>query len=100
MYQVIWKYKIEEKNQNLFEAAYGQYGVWATFFHAAKEYRGSQLLRATDSDTSYLLIDQWSTKEDYEKFLDQNHLEYQQMSTDFGKLYIAEERLGTYQTVQ
>ena len=96
MYTVIWKYTVLDKNRTDFEIAYRGGGTWAGFFSKDSAYKGSHLLRGTEKENEYVLMDNWDSHEAYDKFLNENDSMYHEMSARLGKLYINEERIGGF----
>ena len=100
VYSVIWKYKIKPENKDIFEFEYGGNGTWSKLFTKSENYRGSFLHKSEDEVDTYLLVDTWINKQSYESFKKMNQETYDQISTGFEYLYIAEEKIGSFNSVQ
>ena len=96
MYSIVWKYKIKPEFKEKFEFEYGNKGKWAKFFRASESYQGSTLHSSIDDPNTYLLIDQWSSREDYDSFLQVHEAKYQEMSLTMAHLYELEEKIGEF----
>jgi hypothetical protein len=57
MIQIAWQYEVKEESRGRFELAYGPGGAWSTLFARAPGYRGTALLRDTQSPRKYMTID-------------------------------------------
>ena len=96
MYSIVWKYKTNEKNQTEFEFEYGKRGTWSKLFMNSINYSGSYLYKSSDKLHSYLLIDNWTDRESYESFMNENKDIYENLSRNFKKLYETEEKIGAF----
>lgn len=98
MYKVVWRYVVPLENQPQFELAYSADGAWATLFKQSEDYLGSRLNKSEIEGNTYILIDSWNAKDNYERFLQINKQEYQRLNEKFQNLYNEEERMGTNKT--
>lgn len=98
MYCIAWKYTVSS-NQSKFEEEYSRSGSWFKFFEPCEDYLGHELMKAADGQT-YLLLDKWMSKEDYDDFLQDNQLAYEQLNEKCKSLYDKEESMGTYTILQ
>ena len=99
-YLIVWKYKVKPEYKEKFEIEYGASGAWNSFFIKSKSYKSSFLhLSETELDT-YLLIDSWTSKELYEKFVKANSEDYQKLSSKFEYIYESEEKIGMFTSVE
>jgi hypothetical protein len=95
-YLILWRYRVDPAQADLFERTYGDAGPWSALFRASADYRGSTLMRQGSAPAgSYLLIDAWRDQESYETFLSSHRAEYDRLSAQCAPLYLEEERLGT-----
>ncbi len=99
MYCILWKYEVDKGKQKEFETEYGRSGSWFKFFEPCDDYLGHDLLKNT-SENSYMLIDRWISKADYEGFLKSNKAEYDQINDKFKDLYTSESQIGTFDIIQ
>ncbi|MEQ9465893.1 MAG: hypothetical protein RLN88_00695 [Ekhidna sp.] len=98
MYCLAWKYKVSS-NQSKFEEEYGRNGSWFKFFETCEDYLGHELMKSADGK-SYILVDKWMSKADYEDFLDEHKAEYDQLNEKNKGLYDEEEALGEFDLLQ
>jgi len=98
MYCLVWKYKVPS-NQSQFEAEYGRSGSWFKFFETSEDYLGHDLMKGNDGET-YILVDKWMSKDDFEDFLDENQAEYDQINEKCKGLYESEVQLGEFDLLQ
>ena len=99
MYSIVWKYKINPEFKDKFESEYGPNGQWAKLFNSSKHYRGSVLHTNVEDQNFYLLIDRWSSQENYEHFLRTHESAYQEMSVAMEHLYEVEEKIGGFNSL-
>jgi heme-degrading monooxygenase HmoA len=85
-------YEVAPQRRDEFEEAYGPHGQWAELFRAGDGYLGTTLDRTGDG--SYLVIDRWRSRADYERFLADNAARYEAMSAFNARLYLSERRLA------
>ncbi|MEO9871093.1 hypothetical protein [Ekhidna sp.] len=98
MYCLAWKYKVSS-NQAKFEEEYGRNGRWFKFFESCDDYLGNELMKGADG-TTYILIDKWMSKADYQDFIDENKATYDDLSENNKTLYDNEEQLGEFDLLQ
>ena len=67
MIALIWRYEVLDEARSAFEATYAPTGAWAQLFARAEGFRGTELFRAEDG--SYLTLDIWNSRADFEAFL-------------------------------
>ena len=98
MYCLAWKYKVSSNNGK-FEEEYGRNGGWFKFFESSDDYLGTELMKHADG-TTYLVIDKWMSKADYQDFIDENKADYDQLNEQCKALYDDEESLGEFDLLQ
>ncbi|MEO9482084.1 MAG: hypothetical protein ABJG47_01475 [Ekhidna sp.] len=98
MYCLVWKYKVSA-NHAKFEEEYGRSGSWFKFFESSEDYLGSELMKHADGK-SYILIDKWMSKSDYQDFIDENKADYDQLNQNCKALYDEEEDMGEHDLLQ
>ena len=96
MYVVIWRYTVLPADAESFEREYGPGGTWVEFFRRGTGYASTDLLKA---ESHYLTIDRWTSKADYDKFLDAREAEYEELDARLAKLTETEEKVGEYEGV-
>ncbi|MDQ4087038.1 MAG: antibiotic biosynthesis monooxygenase [Pseudomonadota bacterium] len=97
MIALIWRYEVREEHRAGFEAAYGPTGDWARLFARGDGFRGTELLRAEDG--SYITLDIWRTKEDFEAFLAEHGPDYEALDRQMEGWTQCEHRLGEYEVL-
>ena len=98
MYYIIWKYTVDKAKQPKFEEEYNRSGSWFKFFEPCSDYMGHELIKSTEEE-SYILIDKWMSKQDYETFLTSNQLEYDDLNNRSQDLYDAEKLIGLFNSI-
>jgi len=99
MYAIIWKYKIIPDSKEAFEQLYGSEGSWAKLFRTSKDYLGSHLHNSEEDSNTYLLIDAWRNGQSYMEFLKTNEEQYKLFSSQCEYLYVLEEKIGSFNSV-
>ena len=97
MIALVWRYEVAEENRLAFEAAYGPTGDWALLFAQAAGFRGTELFRAGDG--SYLTIDVWQQRADFDAFLAGHARAYEALDAETEKLTLCEHRIGEYEVL-
>jgi len=97
MYCLVWKYKVSSTKAK-FEEEYGRSGSWFKFFEACEDYLGHDLMKGEDG--TYILVDKWMSKADFQDFLDENKAEYDQLNEKSKALYDEEVEMGEYELLQ
>lgn len=98
MYCIAWKYTVSSDHSK-FEQEYSRNGSWFKLFEPCEDYLGHELMKG-ENDNTYLLLDKWMSKEDYEEFLADNQAAYDQLNDRCKGLYDSEESLGSYIILQ
>ncbi|PKP08399.1 MAG: hypothetical protein CVU09_15745 [Bacteroidetes bacterium HGW-Bacteroidetes-4] len=98
-YLISWRYRIQAVQKERFEQEYGPRGSWHKFFSRNEAYLGSDLHQQHDDAHCYLLCDRWTSKNAYEAFISMHSETYQQLSRQFEALYLSEEHLGSWQSI-
>ena len=95
MIALIWRFEVRDEERAAFEAAYGPEGDWARLFAQSGGFRGTELLRAADG--SYLTLDVWRSKADFDAFLADHGPAYETLDRETEPLSRCEHRLGEYE---
>ena len=98
MIAIIWRFEVVEAHRAEFEAAYGPTGDWARLFARSGGFRGTELMRA--SDGSYLTLDVWRAKADFDAFIAEHRADYLALDQSCGAWTRAEHRLGEYEVME
>jgi hypothetical protein len=99
MYSIIWKYKIGHKFESEFENEYGRCGSWNKFFGTSGSYLGSYLNKSEEDKYIYILIDTWVDRSSHDDFMTQNTEAYKSLSKKFENIYISEELIGGFESI-
>jgi heme-degrading monooxygenase HmoA len=86
-----FEYSVAPERRAEFEAVYGPAGEWAELFRLGAGYLGTTLERTGEG--SYLVVDRWRSRADYERFLAEHAARYEAMSRANERLYVSERRL-------
>jgi heme-degrading monooxygenase HmoA len=95
MFALIWRYEVLGEARAAFEAAYAPAGAWARLFARAQGFRGTQLLKAEDG--SYLTLDVWSSRADFEAFMAEHRDDYEALDRSTEGWTSSERRIGSYE---
>jgi len=95
MIGLIWRYEVLEEARAAFETAYGPTGAWARLFARADGFRGTELFKAEDG--SYLTLDVWRSKADFDAFLAEHRADYEALDRSTHGWTSCEHRLGEYE---
>ncbi len=74
---ILWKFRVKKESIPQFEKIYGPHGEWARLFQKSKSYIGTELYK--DATGSYLTVDEWVSREAYEKFKEDFVQEYRSL---------------------
>lgn len=96
MYSIIWSYKVVSGKENEFEKMYGEEGEWVKLFRKYPDYIKTELHKNLDENSHYITIDNWTSKESYNKFRDQAGSEFEVIDKLGEKLTFSETPLGKF----
>jgi heme-degrading monooxygenase HmoA len=94
---ILWRYKVRPERVADFERVYDASGDWAKLFARASGYLGTELLR--DGEGSYLTIDRWHARGDFDNFLTAHRADYEALDKICDGWTIKEERLGIFEAL-
>jgi heme-degrading monooxygenase HmoA len=97
MIEVIFRYRVHPAQTRAFEHAYGPHGPWAGLFAVHRGFRRTRLFRHKDEEGTYICMDVWESKGDYDDFRAQNAAAYAQLDRELHLLYVEELLLGYYE---
>ena len=97
MYCIVWKYGVDKSSASKFEEEYSRSGSWFKFFEPCDDFLGHDLLKAADG--TYLIIDKWMGKKDYDSFVKSNQIEYSALEDKTKELYQSEEKIGEFEAL-
>lgn len=97
MIALVWRYEVKEEARAAFEATYAPTGAWARLFARSEGYRGTELFRAEDG--SYLTLDIWRSRADFEAFLEAHGDDYEALDRSTESWTTAEHKIGDYEVL-
>ena len=97
MIALVWRFEVRDAERARFERAYGPDGDWARLFARADGFRGTELFRADDG--SYLTMDVWRSRADFDAFLDTHRPDYEALDRETEALTRCEHRIGEYEVL-
>ena len=95
--EVFYRYRVHPSQSKAFEDAYGSAGPWARLFRQHAGFRRTRLFRHRDDPMTYVTIDVWETKEDWDRFRTESSLAYARLDRELRMLYLEELLLGYYE---
>lgn len=99
MVEVVWEFVVKEKFRGQFELAYGPGGAWSRLFGRCPGFRGTTLLRDTQDQRRYLLIDLWETAEQREQALSERKTEYADLDASFAEWTESRTMIGIFRVL-
>jgi len=95
---IIWEFHPRAGKRREFEKAYGPDGVWGRLFSRAEGYVGTELLRV-DKSLRYFTIDEWESRETYERFRKNYVVEYGEIDAQCELLTESETKVGEFDSL-
>lgn len=95
MFVALWEFEVKPGSEERFETVYGPEGSWAKLFQWSRGYQGTRLLRDVARPRSYLTMDFWETREEYEIFLMERRKEYDALDRA-GEEFTTQEKCAGY----
>lgn len=97
MTELYFRYRVHPVQARAFEHAYGPTGPWAKLFGLSPNYRGTRLFRHRTETATYLTVDLWNSKRDYDDFRAEHSEAYARLDRQLRMLYLEELLLGYYE---
>ena len=97
MIEVFRRYRVHPAQARAFEHAYGSTGPWTKFFARSAGFRRIRLFRHKLEPQTYVQIQVWETKSDWEAFLHQYADDYKQLAKELRPLLMEQVLLGYYE---
>ena len=98
MIALIWRFEVLEEARPAFEATYAPTGAWAQLFARSDGFKGTELFKAEDG--SYLTLDVWGSKADFEAFLAEHGADYEALDRSTESWTASEHRIGEYEVLE
>ncbi|HEY3012680.1 MAG TPA: antibiotic biosynthesis monooxygenase family protein [Gemmatimonadales bacterium] len=99
MFVRIWEFRVRPEKVDEFLFAYGPNGAWAKLFERVAGYLGTELLHSATHPNIYLTVDRWASAEAWAAFLRAWGDEYAELDQRCKILSVAEEEVGTFESV-
>lgn len=96
----VWRYEVPRRNRVEFERIYGSNGGWVALFRTAPGYRSTQLLTEHGDSGLYLTIDEWDSREDYERFRSARAEDFEELDAKCARLTSTEQLVGLFSRVE
>jgi hypothetical protein len=93
MYVIVWRYAVPAGRTTAFVRAYGPHGDWTQLFATASAYEGTDLILGDDAGT-YITIDRWRSKADFDGFLRESSDDYDELDSRLASLTADETLVG------
>jgi heme-degrading monooxygenase HmoA len=93
-FTAVWKFVVREGALREFERHYGRDGTWASLFHKARGYLGTELYRSVANAGEYVTVDRWVDEVAYRAFREEHAAEYEALDRECEALTVTEERMG------
>lgn len=95
--EVFYRYRVHGVQARAFEHAYGPTGPWAKLFGRSPNFIGTRLFRHRGDSATYLTVDLWESKRDWDAFRAENSEAYARLDRQLHLLYLEELLLGYYE---
>ena len=96
MIALVWRYEVKEEARPAFEATYAPTGAWAQLFARAEGFR-HRIVPAEDG--SYLTLDVWRSRADFDAFLAAHRADYEALDRSTEGWTAHEHRIGEYEVM-
>ena len=97
MIVIIWEYRVNPENADIFEKTYGQDGEWNILFRKFPGFLGTELLEKKGEPNTYITIDRWESEDLYHKFLFTAKEEYDKMDEHCSMFTLSELKIGVFE---
>lgn len=98
-YLVMWEFQVRPGSEAVFEKIYGPGGDWVQLFKKGEGFVATELVRDLKRG-SYVTLDFWRTKAEYERFREQAADLYKTLDEECEKLTQREALLGTFERIR
>jgi heme-degrading monooxygenase HmoA len=96
MVEVIWEFVVHEAGRGRFELAFGPGGAWSKLFSRCPGFRGTTVLRDTQTARRYLVVDLWDAAELRQQALADHAAEYADLEATLGQWIESRADLGVF----
>jgi heme-degrading monooxygenase HmoA len=99
MIEIVCEFVVKEQARGQFELAYGPGGAWSKLFAQCPGFRGTTLLRDTQTPGRYLAIDFWDTLAQREQILAERQAEYAGLEAVFADWTESKTEVGVFKAL-
>lgn len=92
--RIFWRFVIDPAQRRAFLAAYAADGEWSRFFHEHKGHVATELFHSASEPDTYLTVDRWRSRADYEAFRQENSARYRELDERLERFTVDESFLG------
>ena len=96
MHIIVWQFEVTRENIEEFKTIYGAEGEWAKLFSLGSGYLGTELLQSLDSNSRFITLDRWQSRDSFDGFKQQYAAAYAQLDARCDGLTLHEEKIGEY----
>ncbi|MBV9271923.1 MAG: antibiotic biosynthesis monooxygenase [Candidatus Eremiobacteraeota bacterium] len=97
MIEVFRRYRVHPAQARAFEHAFGSTGPWSKFFARSSGFRRVRLFRHKHEPQTYVQIQVWEAKSDWEAFLAQYPDDYRRIAKELRPLVLEQQLLGYHE---
>ena len=91
---IVWEFHVALGKESEFIEKYGSQGIWARFFRNGQGYIKTELVRDVADQRRFLTLDYWRSEQEFNRFREQNQLEYERLDRECERLTEIETCLG------
>jgi heme-degrading monooxygenase HmoA len=92
----VWEFRVKAESVADFERVYGPDGDWARLFRRDPGYMRTELLKEVGDPRRFLTIDNWRSREDYERFQVAFAVEYAALDAACAAYTLDERLIGQF----
>jgi heme-degrading monooxygenase HmoA len=96
MVEIVREFVVKEEARGQFELVFGPGGAWSKLFGRSPGFRGTTLLRGTQSPPRYLTIDFWETEAHWEQALAERQAEYTDLDATLAEWTESRAEVGVF----
>jgi|SRR3954468_595249 quinol monooxygenase YgiN len=99
MFHIIWRFLPKPAKKAEFERVYGSEGDWVQLFRKSPGHVRTQLLRDSQREGWYTVIDVWRGRDEFDRFRADFGKEYSALDEKSESLTTTEEPIGEFEEV-
>ena len=93
----VWSFQPASGRESEFSAAYSGDGVWAKLFRQAEGFVGTRLLAPPDAGGRWLTLDEWQSRDAFERFQATLGETYRGLDEELAGLTSDEQFIGAFE---